>query len=488
MNAALALLLATTVASGVVQRYDEVESKQLVPLLSEVIRFPTYEGNAEAHARQKAWLLKTADDLGFVGRDEGKIVEIELPAGVDHAAPVLGLVVHGDVVPVDEDAWHFPPFGGRVEDGYVLGRGSVDDKGPLVQALLAMKALRDSGVKRTHNIRLLIGSEEESSAGEMEEYLRTHKAPDYSLVLDSEFPVVVGEKAWDALEVETPLDDRDTKPYRVELLEAGLAASIVPERAEIKFRWKDGSPSWEPIITKLRAFQMPEGTRLVVQPWDDGATLRVVAYGHAAHAGMNLEGGRNALVGLARAVESVMPRGGAADLLAFARLAGRDLHGTGLGITDNDPLWGRYAVNVATIKDNKLTINLRRIPPRTAAQIKAHLEAQVAKFNKATGATLKPGGYFEDEPFFRDPNSQLVKRLLAAYVRATGVQNPKPAIAGGGTYAKRLPNAVAFGMWFPGKPYPGHDLNEKAPVEDLHRGTRVLIHALTDIATGKKME
>jgi predicted dipeptidase len=488
MNALLALVLAAALPATVVTRYDEVEAKQLVPLLSEVIRFPTYEGNTEAHAQQKAWLLETANDLGFIGRDAGKVVEIELPAPVANA-PVLGLVVHGDVVPVDADAWHFPPFEGRVENGYVLGRGSVDDKGPLVQALMAMKALRESGVARTHTIRLLVGSEEESSATEMKEYLETHAAPDYSLVLDSEFPVIVGEKAWDALTVAAALDDRDTKPYRVELLEAGLAASIVPERAEVKYRWKDGAPSWGPIVAQLRAFRMPEGTRLVAEPWDDGSTLRVIAYGQSAHAGMNLSGGRNALVALARAVEPVMPRGGAADLLAFARLAGKDLHGTGLGITDNHRLWGRYAVNVATIKDGKLTINLRRIPPRTAAQIKAHLETRVAKFNKATGAVLKPeGGYFEDEPFFRDPASPLVKRLLAAYVTATGARDAKPAIAGGGTYAKRLPNAIAFGMWFPGSPYPGHDLNEKTPIEDLHRGTRVLIHAITDIATRPKME
>ena len=61
-------------------------------------------------------------------------------------------------------------------------------------------------------------------------------------------------------------------------------------------------------------------------------------------------------------------------------------------------------------------------------------------------------------------------------------------MSGGGTYAKRLPNSIAFGMWFPGKPYPGHDVDEKIPIDDLHRGTRVLIAALADIACGPKIE
>ena len=86
-----------------------------------------------------------------------------------------------------------------------------------------------------------------------------------------------------------------------------------------------------------------------------------------------------------------------------------------------------------------------------------------------------------------DPEAKIVKRLLAAYTGATGA-TASPAVAGGGTYAKRLPNSIAFGMWFPGAPYPGHDVDEKIPIEDLHRGTRVLIAALADIACGPRID
>ncbi|MGZ4779927.1 MAG: M20/M25/M40 family metallo-hydrolase, partial [Thermoanaerobaculia bacterium] len=331
------------------RRYDKVESKQLVPMLTEVIQFPTYEKNEQALRDQKAWLIRKASDLGFVARDSGKITEIELPA-TDPSAPVLGLIVHGDVQPVNADAWSFPPFSGRVDRGYVLGRGSADDKGPLAQALTAMKALKESRVHRTHTIRLLVGSTEESDGTEMGEYLKDHKAPDYSLVLDSEFPVVVGEKAWDLLVVSTPLDERDASTsYSVTALTAGLAPSIVPDRAEVTLRWRSGAADWQPLIDSMKAFAMPEGTRLATTVVGD--TLKVAVSGHSAHAGVNLTGGRNALVALSRLMEGRLPRGGADDLLAFARLAGQDLYGTGLGIRGDDPVWGRYAVNVAMIKD-----------------------------------------------------------------------------------------------------------------------------------------
>jgi predicted dipeptidase len=498
---ALALGLAVLVAgcssprgaSEARRYYDERLAARAVPLLEEAIRFPTVQGNTAARDAQQAWLMSTSEGLGFSARDTGKIVEVELagPAG----APVLGLVVHGDVQPVDEKAWSIPPFAGASKDGNVLGRGAADDKGPLVQALLAMKALERAGPPRTHTIRLLVGSDEESDNTDTKEYLAAHRAPDYSLVLDYVFPVVVGEMAWTGFFLDAVPGARSNAelPFRILKLDAGLAPSIVPDRAELTLQWIRGLPSWDSLIERLRARPLPEGTRLeFVRALGDDAHLTIVAHGKSSHGGVNIEGGRNALVALARATEGLLPASGENDLLAFARLAGRDLHGTGLGLTESDPLWGRYLVNVATVKRRddgrlRLEIVLRRPPPRTGPQIKAYLEKVVAAFNARTKASLTVDGYWNEEPLSFDPEAKIVKRLLAAYSSATGT-TAAPAVAGGGTYAKRLPNSIAFGMWFPGAPYPGHDVDEKIPIEDLHRGTRVLIAALADIACGPRID
>lgn len=491
------LLAATISAQPALDHYEKQEAPKLVPMLTEVIGFRTHVNDPEAHVAQKQWLMNVAKEMGFVSRDSGKITEIELPGPEN--APILGLVIHGDVQLADPEGWTFDPFDGRVADGYVLGRGAADDKGPLIQTLLAMKALKESGLPRTHTIRLLVGSEEESSATEMGEYLQTHAPPDYSLVLDSEFPVVVGEKAWDGLGLTTPIVERPgvVKPYRVLSINAGLSPSIVPDRAEVELAWTGESVNWDPLVAELEAAKkkLPEGTRLAFESY--GVTFRIVAYGKSAHAGVNIRGGRNALVALATALEGKLPSGGVDDLLTFARIAGKDIHGTGLGITSNDPIWGRYDVNVATVKfvadDPKqvmLYINLRRTPPRNGAESKKYLEEFVAKFNEKQGSALtvdQKNSYFSDEPLIFDPNAKIVKRLMRVYEHATG-EKAKPAISGGGTYAKRLPNAIAFGMWFPGKPYPGHDVDEKISIADLHRGARVLIHALVDIASGPKIE
>lgn len=496
--ALLALSLSAQDATQALKAYEQHGRAHLLPWLSEVIRYPTVAGNAQAWADQKVWLQARAKELGFPFKDAGPIFEIELPG--PKGAPVLGLVVHGDVQPVDATHWSFPPFAGTVKGGDIIGRGAADDKGPLVQALLAMKALERSGLKRTHTIRLLVGSDEESGSSDITAYLRDHKAPDYSLVLDSAFPVVVGEKAWNALWVQTAPGERPghVEPYSVSDLEAGLAASIVPDQASVTLTWKEGIPAWKPLMDRLAEKALPPGTHLFLKA--EGDRLRVWTIGKAAHGGVNLEGGRNALMALASVLEGELPTGGADDLLAFARQAGSSLYGDGLGLTESDPLWGRAAVNVALAGPSAkvvtlgaptpgawaLVINIRTPPPLVGSVLEDRLISQVSAFNTKTGSKLDPGGYYRDTPLAFKPEGKLVKRLMGDYGKATG-EHPAPAISGGGTYAKRLPNSIAFGMWFPGKPYPGHDVDEKVPVSDLERGEKVLIETLVDLACGAPM-
>jgi predicted dipeptidase len=466
--------------------YRERHAARLEPLLCEAIRFGTEQGNADAHERQRRWIERLAGELGLVFRDVGPVSEVELPGPA--GAPALGLLVHGDVQPPGDTGWTVPPFECTVKDGFIYGRGTADDKGPLVQALLALATLREDPRARTHAIRLLVGSDEESDNQDLATYLKANAAPDVTLVLDSEFPVVVGEKAWDALEltVKDPYRTRgdSTAPWSLVHVEAGVTPSIVPREATATLRWAPADRSGLAAATAaLCPAASPAGYSCRASRSGDDVVLTTT--GRAAHSGMNLEGGRNALVFMASLLERRLNLSGAADLLAFGAIAGKDLHGTSLGLDRKDPLWGTYGVNVAMLRPAEsggltLTINLRRIPPMTAPQLKEHLAARVAAFGRGR-SPIEVGGFFGDEPFSVPPDAKLVRRLMAAYERATG-RPAAPAIAGGGTYAKRLPNAVAFGMWFPGQPYPGHDVDERVPLADLHRGVGVLLEALNDLA------
>lgn len=469
--------------------YDARWAAKLVPMLVEVVRFPTHAGNDRAFADQKAWLERAAKDLGFEFRDAGKVVEIELAAAP--GAPVLGLAVHGDVVPA-EGRWTFPAFEAAVKDGMVLGRGVADDKGPLVQALIAMKVLQESGRRRTHALRLLVGSDEESGATDMKEYLERHAPPDLTLVLDAAFPVGVGEKAWNLLTAETRLAVRDSSAeVRLASLESGIAFSIVPDLAVAKVEAVPGHEAELAALSlRVAARALPAGTQLEIG--GEGAALVLRVRGKAAHAGVNATGGRNALVALATILEPELPPGGARDILAFARLAGQDLEGTALGLMESHPTFGRAVVVPTMVRTTpegllKLSINIRTNPGETGNALKERLERRVREFNAATGATLQPGGFFSSVPLVQDPDAKIVKRLLAAYRRATGRNDPA-SVSAGTTYAKKIPRSISYGMWFPGKPYPGHDVDEKVAIADLHLGAHALIEALADLAYAEPLK
>ncbi|MGO3832393.1 MAG: M20/M25/M40 family metallo-hydrolase [Microbacteriaceae bacterium] len=82
--------------------------------------------------------------------------------GSDESLDPAVLMAHYDVVPVDEnDDWTYPPFEGRITDGWVYGRGALDDKGPLVVVLDAVENLLASGFTPRRSVYLSFGGDEE---------------------------------------------------------------------------------------------------------------------------------------------------------------------------------------------------------------------------------------------------------------------------------------------------------------------------------------
>jgi acetylornithine deacetylase/succinyl-diaminopimelate desuccinylase-like protein len=73
----------------------------------------------------------------------------------------IALVQHMDVVPVTPAYWSVPPFNGDVKDGFIYGRGALDMKGEGVAHLMALIALKRSGVPLTRDIVFVANADEE---------------------------------------------------------------------------------------------------------------------------------------------------------------------------------------------------------------------------------------------------------------------------------------------------------------------------------------
>lgn len=83
--------------------------------------------------------------------------------GTNKTADPAVLMAHYDVVPVDpSDNWRFPAFEGRIEGGFVHGRGALDDKGPLLVVLEAVENLLAAGHVPARDVYLSFGGNEET--------------------------------------------------------------------------------------------------------------------------------------------------------------------------------------------------------------------------------------------------------------------------------------------------------------------------------------
>lgn len=120
--------------------------------------------------------------------------------------PVLGVLFHCDVVePGELGKWTRPPYEMSIRDGKIYGRGISDDKGPAVMSLYALKFLKDNGIVPNKEIRLIVGTSEESYWSDIDSYKREFDLPDYGYSPDGAFPIYNREKGY--LDVELTFEE-----------------------------------------------------------------------------------------------------------------------------------------------------------------------------------------------------------------------------------------------------------------------------------------
>ena len=102
--------------------------------------------------------------------------------GSDSSLPPAILYAHMDVVPIEQNTisqWKHAPFSGQIADGYIWGRGALDDKGSLVSIFEALTRCLQKGLKPARTIYIASGSDEEvggkTGAESIASYCRQNK-------------------------------------------------------------------------------------------------------------------------------------------------------------------------------------------------------------------------------------------------------------------------------------------------------------------------
>ncbi|MFK4825019.1 Sapep family Mn(2+)-dependent dipeptidase [Paenochrobactrum sp. BZR 588] len=377
-------------------------------------------------------VIERAHALGFkTERHDGYAISILGDDGsIDED---IGLVSHLDVVPAGEN-WTFEPYQPFERDGFIIGRGSSDNKGPALLDLYLLRAFRELGVGFKRRLRIVYGGAEETSMADIAYFAEHGPVPRLSIITDGGFPVNYAQKGGLNLVVRLPVQGSVLAG-----LKAGVAANAVPASATLALKDRD-IKTWEEKIASLSA-----DLREKISVGQDGADLILHARGQSGHAAFP-ENTLNPIPLLLRAlIEADTLQG--ADLELAKLIAGllADPWGKGAGVADEDEQTGKLTLNGGLISgdENGITLHLDiRYPISTnVGQLLTVLEENIRPFE----------GHIDIErdakPVHFDKNSSLVQLLQNSFDTVAEAKT-QPFSMGGGTHARVLPNSITFGPGF----------------------------------------
>ena len=429
---------------------------------------PSVQGAAEEGApfgrenrRMLDLALEDARGYGFATRMfDGYAGDISMGNG----EKTLGILCHLDVVPAGDGWTETEPFSGEIKNGRIYGRGTMDDKGPMVAAIYALAALKDAGFAPSKRIRLLFGTNEETGCGDMSWYV-SHggELPVYGFTPDGEYPIINGEKG--ILNGTYSRKLHQTGDYRLTKFEGGAASNISPAYAAAELQCPADAAA------KISA------DKVTITPIEGG--IRVEAEGIAVH-GSTPEQGENAIGRLAQALNQLPLTGELGDCIAFvAERIGMEVHGESLGLAMRDELSGPLTLNLGVAKFEQETLSLV-----FSVRYPVTLKYERVYPRLLRGFTL--GGFTETEmthaaAIYMPPESELIRRLSKVYEEQTGEKAELKSI-GGGTYAKSMPNLVAFGPIFPGDEVREHKPDEYMEIERVLQNAEIIAAAMYELA------
>lgn len=344
----------------------------------------------------------------------------------------IAVACHGDVVPA-EGEWEKDPFALYKKEDHLVGRGSTDNKGAGIAVLFAFRYLLESGWKPRNDFLLRIGSAEEIGMPDVPEAFTNEKMPDLTLVPDSGFPVAYGEKGSIKAEIRLPFSTNE-----IISITANSSASVI-DNAEAE-------------------------------------TVKgiVAATGKGRHPATP-EGGEDAVLSLMKRLrEEGLSDKAISDYITLFP----DFYGSGLGIEREDNESGRLTAVVTSLRteENRLICTLSiRVP------ITVKTEEIIKILKEKHDADI-----ISESPGYRVEPDAMILHLNDIANKAYGSNKP-PYVMAGGTYARVMQKAIAYGMGSPlgnaTPPFPqgqgrAHQRNESVQIERMRKGFMIYTEAL----------
>lgn len=413
----------------------------------------------EGPAKALNHFMNLAEKLGFKAEKfDNYAMHIDMGEGKE----TLGILAHVDVVP-EGDNWTYPPYSGTIADGKIYGRGTLDDKGPAIISLFAMKAIADSGIKLNKKIRMILGADEESGSTCLKYYFGELKMPypDIAFTPDSSFPVTYAEKGSVRVKIK-----KKFSTLKDVVIKGGNAFNSVPNEANGVIP-----------VDMLGEVKNKNKVEFV----KEGNVYKVFSAGIPAH-GAHPEKGYNAISALFEVLKDIEVKNEELKGLVafFDKFIKMETDGKSFGVKCTDGETGDLTLNLGKInlENNELEIWIdMRVP------VKVKNEQIIETIKKNT----EDYGYefllhSNTQPLYVAKDSFLVSTLMNIYKELTGDNAAQPVAIGGGTYAKYAKNAVAFGALLPDQEDRMHQRDEYLEISKIDKLLQIYVEAIYRLA------
>lgn len=437
---------------------------EIIHNLMELIRIPSISNETgekdtpfgEECRKALEFTLSLGKKLGFRTKNiDGYCGYIEFGEGEE----LVGIIGHLDVVPaININEWTTLPFEPEIRNGKLYGRGAIDDKGPVITCLYAMKIVMDT-FKVNKRIRLILGLNEEKSWKCIKYYKEHEESPTLGFSPDADFPCIYAEKGVMSIHIKENINKYKDNGFEIINIDCNSnALNVVPNYCKIKYKINN------------KDYEIEE----------HGISS------HAAHP----DKGENAISkALIKLVETLKANKIKIPMLLekFTDLIGLQYNGENLKINFQDES-GNLTLNVGNCKISNdyldIGINLRVPVTHNLEEIEKIIveEFLISKDNsKCIQDMLEIKVTSRMNSLYIEKDNELIKMLCDTFNEITG-KNEEPIAIGGATYARAFKNCVSFGANFPGDKDMCHQVDEFIDIEKMMLSCQIYAEAIIKLA------
>ena len=376
-----------------------------------------------------------------------------------------------DIVPEGE-GWTHDPFDPILsEDGkYLFARGTADNKSCGIMAMYAMRYLKEHDIKLKNNVMLVFGMNEEIGMNDIPEFLAREKCPKFSLVPDAKYPITYAEKGITKSVLKSPKMTGNLKD-----MWSGLAVNA-------------GSPiAWavlEGVSREDAEKALEKFEKTTVEAVDGGVKITVEKDENKVI--RDPIGTWTATARLCKVLAgSGLLTGNGQEVLNWMAEISDDYRGEKMDIACNDEPNGplRCSFNMIRMEEGRICFYPDIRYPSLADQDKVLSGIKAAW----AASPMELESFSNLDPFYISLDNPFAQKLIEVARDALEQPDIEP-LKDGGTYARRLPNAIPYGATVPGRVRlfgfakgGAHQADEYCDIPNLLLNMRVYVRALIEL-------